>query len=229
MNPEIAQAILASAKRLGADPVDLATVISFESGGTFSPSKWGGKNNNHLGIIQFGSPEREKYGVHEGQSFGDQMVSAENFLRDRGYKPGMGMADLYSTVNAGAPGLYNRSDTANGGTPGTVLDKVTSQMGSHRAKAAAMLGMVDTSQPVARPAVVAPAAAAPAAAGATGTPQPAAAVPSDNGMAALMAQLQAIPKMLQQQQATAAPAPVLPDNMAARLAMIAAAKQGAVS
>src|SRR6185295_20343559 len=102
MSPEIANAIIASAKRLGADPVDLATVISFETGGRFSPSVWGGKNNNHLGILQFGGPEREKYGVHEGQSFGDQMVSAENYLRDRGYKAGMGLADLYSTVNAGA-------------------------------------------------------------------------------------------------------------------------------
>ena len=230
MNPELAQAIVASAKRLGVDPLDIATAMSFESAGTFSPAKWGGANNNHLGLIQFGPEERRKYGVHEGQSVGDQVVSAENFLRDRGVKPGMGLPDIYSTINAGAPGLYNRSDARNGGTPGTVMDKVRDQMGEHRLKAAALLGVdpgMIASQSVARP-PVAGVAGAPAAVGTgtTSTSSPAAAVPADNGMAALMAQLQAIPKMMAQQQ-TAAPAPPpIPDNMAARLAMIAAAKQG---
>lgn len=230
MNPELAQAILASAKRLGVDPLDIATAMSYETGGKLRPDVWGGKDNNYLGLIQFGPEERKKYGVHEGQSAGDQVVSAENFLRDRGVKPGMGLPDIYSTINAGSPGLYNRSDAGNGGAPGTVMDKVTQQMGPHRLKAAELLGMdpgMISSQPVARP-PVAGMAAAPAAAGTSGIP-PAAAVPADNGMAALMAQLQAIPKMMAQQQTSAPAPPVLPDNMAARLAMIAAAKQGAVS
>lgn len=226
MNPELAQAIIASAKRLGVDPLDIATAMSYESAGTFSPAKWGGKNNNYLGLIQFGEEERKKYGVHPGQSVGDQVVSAENFLRDRGVKPGMGLPDIYSTINAGSPGLYNRSDAANGGAPGTVMDKVRDQMGPHRLKAAELLGvdpgMISSS--VARPSV-AGAAAAPAAAGTAGIP-PAAAVPPDNGMAALMAQLQAIPKMLGQQQTAAPAAAPIPDNLAARLALIAAAKQG---
>jgi hypothetical protein len=233
MNPELAQAILASAKRLGVDPLDIATAMSYESAGTFSPAKWGGKNNNYLGLIQFGPEERRKYGVHPGQSVGDQVVSAENFLRDRGVKPGMGLPDIYSTINAGSPGLYNRSDANNGGAPGTVMDKVRNQMGPHRLKAAALLGMDPgmiasmPSTPAARPSV-AGAAAAPAAAG-TGTP-PSAAVPGDNGMAALMAQLQAIPKMLQQSETQAPPAPPPPpDNMALRLALIAAAKEGVQS
>lgn len=61
------------------------------------------------------------------------------------------------------------------------------------------------------------------------SPAPAApAAPADDGNAALMAQLQAIPKMLaaQQQNQQFAPAAPIPDNMAARLAAIAAAKQG---
>lgn len=229
MNPELAQAILASAKRLGVDPLDIATAMSYETGGKLRPDVWGGKDGNYLGLIQFGPEERKKYGVHPGQSVGDQVVSAENFLRDRGVKPGMGLPDIYSTINAGSPGLYNRSDANNGGAPGTVMDKVRDQMGPHRLKAAALLGIepgMIASQPLAQPSV-AGVAAVPAAAGAglTST-SPAAAVPPDNGMAALMAQLQAIPKMMAQQQTAPPEAAPIPDNMAARLALIAAAKQG---
>lgn len=140
MNPELASAIIASAKRLGVDPLHIATTISYETGGKMDPNLWGGKNNNHLGYIQFGGPERQKYGVREGMTPTEQMTAVENYLRDRGVKPGMGLMDVYSTVNAGAPGLYNRSDAANGGAPGTVADKVTSQMGGHVENARRLLG-----------------------------------------------------------------------------------------
>ena len=53
---------------------------------------------------------------------------------------GWGLLDLYSAVNAGKVGRYNASDANNGGAPGTVADKVNSQMGAHRAKATAFLG-----------------------------------------------------------------------------------------
>jgi len=227
MNPELAQAIIASAKRLGVDPLDVATAMSYETGGTFSPAKWGGKNNGHLGLIQFGEEERKKYGVHEGQSAGDQVVSAENFLRDRGVKPGMGLPDIYSTINAGSPGLYNRSDAANGGAPGTVMDKVTQQMGPHRLKAAKLLGVDAGMIPQAPSALPLSPAAVPAAAGAAPQPSAPAAAPAGPVIDdALMAQLAAIPKMLQAQQGQFAPAPVMPDNMQARIAAIAAARQG---
>ncbi|MBP2495306.1 hypothetical protein ABID82_002362 [Methylobacterium sp. PvP062] len=131
-------ALIASAQRIGADPLDLATVMSFESG--FSPSIRGGSGNRHIGLIQFGPTEQQQYGASQDQSFADQLPAVERYLTDRGFKPGMGMLDLYSTVNAGRPGLYDRSDTANGGTPGTVADKVNGQMAGHRAKAAAFLG-----------------------------------------------------------------------------------------
>ncbi|WP_020094968.1 hypothetical protein [Methylobacterium sp. 285MFTsu5.1] len=131
-------ALIASAQRIGADPLDLATVMSFESG--FSPSIRGGSGNRHIGLIQFGPTEQQQYGASQDQSFADQLPAVERYLTDRGFKPGMGMLDLYSTVNAGRPGLYDRSDTANGGTPGTVADKVNTQMAGHRAKAEAFLG-----------------------------------------------------------------------------------------
>lgn len=141
MNRELAEAILASAGRIGADPLDLATVVSFETGGTFNPEIWGGAGNRHFGLIQAGPEERERYGIKPGQPLSDHMAGVERYLTDRGFRPGMGMLDLYSTINAGRPGLYNRSDAANGGTPGTVADKVATQMGGHRAKAAALLGL----------------------------------------------------------------------------------------
>ncbi len=140
LTPELAQAIRESAGRLGADPVDLATMYSFESGGSFNPSLWGGKNKNYLGISQMGPEERVKYGVTPDQSAQDQVLATEQFLKDRGFKPGMGMADLYSTLNAGSPGRYNASDAANGGTWGTVADKVNYQMAPHRAAVAPAFG-----------------------------------------------------------------------------------------
>lgn len=133
-------ALIASAQRIGANPLDLATVVSYETGGTFNPSIRGGAGNRHIGLIQFGIPEQQKYGASQGQSFEEQLPAVEGYLTDRGFKPGMGILDLYSTINAGRPGRFNASDAGNGGAPGTVADKVNSQMGAHRAKAAAFLG-----------------------------------------------------------------------------------------
>lgn len=97
-----------AAAELGTTPEDLATVISYES--NFDPSRWGGKGGQYLGLIQFGPEERQKYGVHPGQTFKEQMRSVVAFLKDRGFKPGMGLIDLYSTINAGQPGRYDASD-----------------------------------------------------------------------------------------------------------------------
>ena len=37
------QALINAANSIGANPRDLATVMSYESAGTMSPAKWGGK------------------------------------------------------------------------------------------------------------------------------------------------------------------------------------------
>lgn len=228
MNPELAQAIVASATRLGVDPVDIATAMSYETAGKFSPSMWGGAGKNYLGLIQFGPEERKKYGVHEGQSVGDQVVSAENFLRDRGVKPGMGLLDIYSTINAGSPGLYSRSDANNGGTPGTVADKVRDQMAGHRVNALRLLGgqagMIQQAPSQAPNTIATP----PTAGGVASTSPPAAsAAPAPVIDDTLMTQLKGISQMLQNQQASQqyAPAPEIPGNMRARMAAIAAARQ----
>ncbi|MCJ2134456.1 hypothetical protein MKK69_10395 [Methylobacterium sp. J-026] len=132
-------ALIASARRIGADPLDLATVMSYETGGTMSPSQYGGAGGRHVGLIQFGPTEQQAYGASAGQSFQDQLPTVERYLTDRGFQPGMRRLDLYSTINAGHPGLYGASDAGNGGAPGNVADKVAS-MAPHEAKAAAFLG-----------------------------------------------------------------------------------------
>lgn len=129
-----------AAADLGISPVDLLTVISYETGGKFSTSIKGGAGGRHIGLIQFGIPEAKKYGVHANQTPGEQMKSVVAYLKDRGFKPGMNILDLYSTINAGSPGRYNASDANNGGAPGTVADKVRNQMAGHKAKAIALLG-----------------------------------------------------------------------------------------
>ena len=140
MANDLVSAVRTSAARLGVNPSDLLTAMSYETGGKLDPNLWGGKGGKYLGLIQFGPEEQAKYGVKPGMPASDQVSAAENFLRDRGVKPGMGLLDIYSTINAGRPGLYDRSDASNGGAPGTVADKVATQMVGHRARANALLG-----------------------------------------------------------------------------------------
>ena len=135
--------IMQTAKGLGIDPVDLATAISYETAGTFDPTKKGPTTQwgQHRGLIQFGEPQAKQYGVDWNDPIGSQLGengAVAKYLRDTGVKPGMGMMDIYSAINAGGVGRYGASDANNGGAPGTVADKVNSQMQGHRAKAAAM-------------------------------------------------------------------------------------------
>lgn len=143
ISPDMKTGIAEAAAALGISPVDLATTISYETGGTFDPTKAGPttKWGQHRGLIQFGEPQAKQYGVDWSNPVGSQLGAngaVAAYLRDRGVKPGMGLMDIYSTINAGAPGLYNRSDAAAGGAPGTVADKVNSQMAGHRARAERM-------------------------------------------------------------------------------------------
>jgi hypothetical protein len=140
----IAVGIREAADELGIDPVDLATVISYETGGTFNPTQKGPTTQwgTHRGLIQFGEPQAQEYGVDWSDPYGSQLGAGGaivKYLRGRGVTPGMGLLDIYSTVNAGAPGLYDRSDANNGGAPGTVRDKVENQMQGHFKKALALM------------------------------------------------------------------------------------------
>lgn len=140
VSPEIRDGIVQTASALGIDPVDLATTISYETGGTFDPTKAGPttKWGQHRGLIQFGEPQARQHGVDWSNPVASQLGpngAVASYLKTAGVTPGMGLLDIYSAINAGAPGLYNRSDAAAGGAPGTVRDKVEQQMAGHRAKA----------------------------------------------------------------------------------------------
>ena len=141
----LAPLIAETASALGMDPVDLATIISYETAGTFSPTiagpttQWG----QHRGLIQWGEPQAREYGVDWNDPVGSQLGAdgaIARYFRGRGWQPGMDGMQAYSIVNAGSPGRFNASDAANGGMPGTVADKWTTQMADHRRNALSMLG-----------------------------------------------------------------------------------------
>jgi len=143
---ELASLIIREAERIGADPVDLATVISYETAGTFDPAQpgpttmWG----KHIGLIQMGEDQRKEYGYDPAGSLDSQMKAVGDYIIGRGYKPGMSMYNLYSTVNAGTPNRLGAKDEAAGGAPGTVKEKVDTQMGGHRKKAINLFDFGDT-------------------------------------------------------------------------------------
>lgn len=142
---DIRAGIEQSARALGINPVDLATAISYETAGTFDPTKAGPTTQwgQHRGLIQFGEPQAQKYGVDWSDPVGSQLGSdgaVVGYLRDAGVRPGMGLLDVYSAINSGSVGRYGASDANNGGAPGTVRDKVANQMAGHRQKADALMG-----------------------------------------------------------------------------------------
>jgi hypothetical protein len=142
---DLREGINQSAAALGVDPVELATAISYETAGTFSPTKLGPttQHGQHRGLIQWGEPQAQKYAVDWADPVRSQLGpegAVVKYLRDAGVQPGMGLLDIYSAINAGGVGLYDRSDAHNGGAPGTVRDKVEKQMSGHRRKALAFLG-----------------------------------------------------------------------------------------
>lgn len=123
------------AREFGLKPAEVAAVMSYETGGSFSPTVMGGKNGQYMGLIQFGPAERAKYGITKSSSPEQWTKAITSFLHDRGFKRGMGVLDLYSTINAGQPGRYNASDGN-----GTVRGHVDKILRDHTAKATAWLG-----------------------------------------------------------------------------------------
>ena len=97
------QSLILMAQRNGWNPADLAAIISFETGGTLNPVEPGrGAAAGRVGLIQAGPNERAAYGLGTGD-WNKEILGIERYLKDRGAKPGMGLADLYATVNGGNP------------------------------------------------------------------------------------------------------------------------------
>lgn len=232
VDPALIDAVRASAERLGINPSDLLTSISYETGGRFSPSLYGGKGGQYLGLIQFSPENQRKYGVTDNQSAAEQMAAVESYLRDRGVKPGMGLLDVYSAINAGRPGLYNRSDAMNGGAPGTVADKVAT-MAPHRMRANALLGISGSGEaaPAAGSTSVAPAAGLPATGAPAAAPQLAA--PAQATPDSIAPALQQFAQIAQEEEQPLQPVSPVQINFPmtaaqrAKIARIAAAARGA--
>lgn len=145
-DPELVRQVAVQARAAGMDPIDLLTVIGYETGGTYNPAqrgpttKWG----THRGIIQFGEPQAKKYGVDFNGPVGNQVAAAIKFIQDHGWKPGMGRLGMYAAINAGDASKIHASDAKAGGAWGTVADKVNYQMGAHEARAKNLLSQYDT-------------------------------------------------------------------------------------
>lgn len=129
------------AEKMGLSAKDLLTVMSYETKGTLDPwqkgptTQWG----EHRGLIQWGEPQRAKYGVTATTSVEDQVKAVGKYLTDAGVKAGDGLLQVYAAINAGSAKKINASDANNGGAPGTVLDKVSGQMAGHKSRADGLL------------------------------------------------------------------------------------------
>ena len=62
------QALKQAADELGVRPVDLAAVMSLETGGSFNPDIAGGAGGAYRGLIQFGPSEQKTYGWKDRKS-----------------------------------------------------------------------------------------------------------------------------------------------------------------
>lgn len=142
LSPQDLAYLVAQAKARGHNPQDVQRVFAYESSN--DPARWGGKNNKYFGLFQAGPEERAKYHIDTVHpSARNQIDAFFNFLNDRGYKPNMGLLDMYSTVNAGSPGHYNASDGN-----GTVASHVAKMMGQPATTPSGALSYAPTPAPV---------------------------------------------------------------------------------
>jgi len=136
-----AQKIKQVAANINADPIDLATLISFETAGTFSPSIRGPVvkgRGRAVGLIQFMSSTAAELGTTSEalaqMSQVEQMDYVERYLVKRGFKGG-GLKQLYSTVFAGHPNA--RGSISDGyHTLDSAVERMTRE---HRGRAIALL------------------------------------------------------------------------------------------
>lgn len=141
MTPDAINYLRQKAQAAGYNADDLLKVMQYESSG--DASRWGGKGGQYFGLIQFGPNERAQFGVDtKNPSEQNQIDATFKYLSARGYKPGMPLIDLYSTINAGSPGHYNASDGN-----GTVASHVAKMMGQS-VPATAMSYAPTSTQPV---------------------------------------------------------------------------------
>lgn len=141
MTPEAIAYLKSKAQEAGYNPDHVLRVINYESSGR--PDVWGGKGKQYFGLFQAGPSERKQFGIDTVHPSAENQIDAlMRFLPARGFKPGMGLMDLYSTVLAGSPGHYNRTDGA-----GTVSQHVAKMMGGEPVAAMASAPAIETPEP----------------------------------------------------------------------------------
>lgn len=106
LKDNVAKAILWGANELGINPNYLASVISFETGGTFSTNARNPKSSG-TGLIQFmdyvdGKSDGRYYGMTRNQfgalSHMEQMPYVVKYFREKGLKKGASLGDVYDAV-----------------------------------------------------------------------------------------------------------------------------------
>jgi murein DD-endopeptidase MepM/ murein hydrolase activator NlpD len=130
------------AANIGADPVDLLTLMSFESAGTLSPSQRGPYvpgQGRAVGLIQFMPATAAELGATVKElarmSATEQLDYVGKYLVKRGFPKGGTLKQLYSTVFAGHP--YARGSISDGYH---TLDSAVERMNrEHRSRAIAIL------------------------------------------------------------------------------------------
>lgn len=120
------------ANKLGISALDLATIVGFESAGTYSTSIT--NKQGYFGLIQFGASEAKQFGAKKGQGFEEQLEAAGRYLTSRFASVGRSTAgatllDLYRTVLGGNPNASLTKTDANGTSP---LSGVRSMLQTHR-------------------------------------------------------------------------------------------------
>lgn len=129
------KALVDAANKLGIRPLDLAMIIGFETGGSYSTNA---KNSGgYKGLIQFSPDIQGKY-TKPGESFEHQVTNGVvRFLKDRFGSVGRSTAgasllDLYRTVLGGNPNAPLTGTDANGTSP---LSGVQSMLREHKGTA----------------------------------------------------------------------------------------------
>lgn len=141
------------ANALGLDAGEVAAVMSFETAGTLDPNLYGGDGGRYLGLIQFGPEEQRTYGIAKNATPEQWSSAILRFMKDRGFKPGMGIEDFYSTILTGGPGRYDAKDS-NGTSVRNAIPRI---LGEHGPKARAWLAQaIETVDPGPSTASVAP-------------------------------------------------------------------------
>lgn len=108
-SPEDVEAIKNAASWVGISPRDLTAAMHFESG--LNPNlhsgsyKDGSGKGDFWGLIGFDKDNRKQYGVTDNMTIAEQMPKVAQYLKDRGVKPGMGLEDVYTAINAGHTGV----------------------------------------------------------------------------------------------------------------------------